>query len=199
MEKSPKPPLLTVTAEKISAYWSKNGVIDPEEAPWYTYGLEILFSCISNFLVITGCALATQSVLNAFIFLLIFIPLREFIGGYHADTYFKCNFYLALTYLVNFFTGYFLPDISFYVLFPFIAVGGFLVIRKLSPVDCPNKRCSQEQKLRNRRKGYIVFAIDLALAISAVFFNIAYSITILLTLLEIFILLLIGYFKFRET
>ena len=64
----------------------------------YKYGIEITLSTILNILIILILSLIYGSFFTGIIFLLVFIPLRKFTGGYHADTYMKCNIVFAILY-----------------------------------------------------------------------------------------------------
>lgn len=66
------------------------GIIKKEEAAIYTYGYCLLIELSINLAI--ACIMATvfHTYLELFIFILSFIPLRKFSGGYHADKPGKC-------------------------------------------------------------------------------------------------------------
>ena len=122
-----------------------------------------------------------------------FIAIRQFTGGYHADSYFKCNLTFAVvTVLVFGFTKmavysetYTMPN---HILFLFLS---FIIVFHFSPIENENKPLDQEQKKRNKK-----IAIVLALAISILscalyFFSVQTSALLAFTQLAIAVLIVI--------
>lgn len=77
----------------ILQYILNNEVIENtnDEREYYQYGIEITISSILNIVLILVIGLITRNFIESLIFLLLFIPIRQFTGGFHANTYFKCN------------------------------------------------------------------------------------------------------------
>lgn len=66
----------------------------------YQYGIEITISSLLNIALIVIVSLITNSLFSGLIFLSTFIILRQFTGGYHAESYFKCNTVFVSTYIL---------------------------------------------------------------------------------------------------
>lgn len=81
---------------------SKSIDIDPEFYDYYKYGIEITISSIINISLILLFGLIIGSFFSAVCFLLCVIPLRQFCGGYHASTYFRCNSTFLLAFLIDY-------------------------------------------------------------------------------------------------
>lgn len=83
--------MITALAQIISGYLIKNKIIDNTKLDIYIYGFEIMISNIICF----GMGLVIGAVCSEFIecilFLIVFILLRRYCGGYHAETYLKCD------------------------------------------------------------------------------------------------------------
>lgn len=88
------------TAEKILNYLVKAEVIsnDKKVMDYYRYGAEITLSSMLNLVLIILIGLFTGKVLESVVFLIVFICIRQFTGGYHANTYLKCNLYLCFSF-----------------------------------------------------------------------------------------------------
>lgn len=56
----------------------------------YTYGIEILLSTMLEIMAILLSAAFLSSAIEGIIFVVLFLSLRFFTGGYHANTYRKC-------------------------------------------------------------------------------------------------------------
>ncbi len=69
-----------------------------DEKEYYKYGIEITISSILNIVLILIIGVVFQSFYESLIFLTLFIILRQFTGGYHAQTYFKCNLYFCISF-----------------------------------------------------------------------------------------------------
>lgn len=79
-------------AKKCTDFLLKHDAIDKSYASIYIYGFQLVISftgCVS-------CIIALSRILNYFeqaiVFLLFFVPIRVFGGGYHAKTYRNCFF-----------------------------------------------------------------------------------------------------------
>ncbi len=69
-----------------------------DEKEYYQYGIEITVSSILNVVLILLIGVIFRSVIESIFFLVLFIPIRQFAGGFHADTYFKCNMFFGILY-----------------------------------------------------------------------------------------------------
>ncbi len=89
---------------KVSVQLSKfllykiNG--DKQEEGIYTYGFELMISTIGFFVSIIIISTLLSHFVSSLVFLVTFVPLRLFTGGYHATTYSRCFILSNLTYLL---------------------------------------------------------------------------------------------------
>ncbi len=80
--------------------------LSPDIKDIYQYGIEITLSSVMNIVLVIGFSLILGDITAGILFLLIFIFVRSFTGGYHAPTYFRCNALMLLTFLTTFFCLY---------------------------------------------------------------------------------------------
>ena len=66
----------------------------------YRYGIEITISSLLGVIVILFLGAITKDLQSAILFLLSFIGLRSYCGGYHANSYMKCNSIFVISYIV---------------------------------------------------------------------------------------------------
>ena len=94
--------LLEITAKKIAEYLVKRGEISNNdyEVEYYRYGIEVALSSLLNLAIIIIIGIISMHIIESLIFLIVFIFVRQVTGGYHADTYFKCNLYLCLSFVL---------------------------------------------------------------------------------------------------
>lgn len=83
----------------ISSEFVKHNIILEEAKDVYKYGVEISISSIVGFTITLIIGLIFNALIQAIIFYVIFISLRSITGGYHAETYLKCNLIFGLVTL----------------------------------------------------------------------------------------------------
>ncbi len=151
---------------------SKNVDIDPEYYDYYKYGIEITISSIIDILLILLFGLIIGSLLSAVCFLLCVIPLRQFCGGYHASTYFRCN----STFLLAFLVDYWVADIIVSINIPLnmleaISLVSIIPVILYAPV--PNTHKSKNQT-RDKKCHIISVVLSVAISIfSLLFFEVS--------------------------
>lgn len=134
-------------SQRILQYLLHSGVIEDtnDEKEYYQYGIEITISSILNIILILGIGLLTCNIFESIIFLLLFIPIRQFTGGFHASTYFKCNLSFCIVFsliliLYNF-TGVINTYLSILITFTCV-----LLIIAECPIENKNKPIPEERK-----------------------------------------------------
>lgn len=137
--------LISAVAKNIANYLLSNNSILFDEFDIYAYGFEILISsCIS---ILTGLliSIAFSKIGEYIIFLIVFVTLRMFCGGFHADTYLKCNVIFVLNILCLMFIFEFIDYIPAFLC---VVINSLCVITVvfLSPTEDINKPISRKQK-----------------------------------------------------
>lgn len=146
---------------KLAKYLSERlvvkKIIEPGKINVYIYGLQLLFSSIlSTFLIlIIGCLLGR--IIETLSFLLIFIVLRGFCGGFHAKTYIVCTIVTLGTFCIVMFISSItsLPLLFYFIL---LILGLFIMIR-FAPIEHPNKKISEQNKRKHKRTSIILFCV----------------------------------------
>ena len=64
----------------------------------YIYGIELIISTLAGLISIIGVSKLYSCTILGVIFIIFFVPLRLFTGGYHANTYGKCYFVSILSF-----------------------------------------------------------------------------------------------------
>ena len=80
----------------VARYLLREKIIEEKNMPVYSYGFEIIISTVIGVVLILLIGVFTSSLFTAAIFYCLFIGLRFFTGGYHADTHFRCKLPLLL-------------------------------------------------------------------------------------------------------
>ena len=64
----------------------------------YIYGIELIISTLAGLISIIGVSKLYSDTILGVVFIIFFVPLRLFTGGYHAKTYAKCYFVSMLSF-----------------------------------------------------------------------------------------------------
>lgn len=83
--------MLSTLSKIIALFLYRKKVIDIKTIPVCKYGFEILISTFMGFLLVCISGIIFNEFLSAMMFYALFVIVRFFTGGYHADTHFKCK------------------------------------------------------------------------------------------------------------
>jgi len=148
--------MLNKTAASLANRLMLHGVITNDVLDIYIYGFELLLSFLfsTTLMVISGFLI--NKIPETIVFLTVFILLRSFTGGYHADTYAKCSISTLLIYgMVMLFSTYVKVGMIFYIT---LMIVGLIVIYDKAPVENPNKELTDQEKKKHRRTSLMLFS-----------------------------------------
>lgn len=140
----------------------KNKIVDIEQRDIYIYGLEVILLNGSLLLVFLIISLLCGEMINFWAYLLFFLPLRIFSGGYHAESGERCFILSTILYGVSIIATKFLPLLFQSWFFNLIGVSAVIVIIVISPLVNKNNPLTKTQQKSNRIIVCLLLAIDLA-------------------------------------
>lgn len=184
--------------EKITDKLIANSIITCEDKEIYVYGFEQSFLMLLNIMTTIVVGLIFNVLWQSIVFLLAYIPLRSYAGGYHARTQLRC-YLLSIAIMVTF--ALMIKYISWnelsIMLLTLISCG---VILMLAPIADNNKPLDSEEikVYRNRTRIILLFEVF----IICVFVNLGIrevSAYIMLSVLLLSIMLLLGNKKAKIT
>lgn len=120
-------------ATLISKRFLKMSIITEKYFEVYVYGLELVLSFIFTSVIILTIGVVCNQFVSALIFISVFVLLRRFTGGYHADTHLKCKLWMAGLYIVNMILTIYLP--LNYVFFIVLCIIGLIFVCIFSPIE----------------------------------------------------------------
>lgn len=94
--------MITSLAQYITGILLKNNIIVNEHLDIYIYGFEVLISGALSLFIGLILGLIFSQLVECIVFLIVFVTLRKYCGGYHADTYLKCNTVFAINIAIVF-------------------------------------------------------------------------------------------------
>lgn len=163
--------MLEKLAGRIVEYQINKGTLQEEERNVYQYAYELLLNQLINIVIAIVIAAAFQNPAAVLIFLLSYIPLRTFAGGYHANTNLGCTIVSAfLLCFVCLIVNYARQD-GFLIWYPvsFIISGGFIF--RYAPVQDRNKPLDELEIIRYKSKSRIIWCIEIIMGILFYFFS----------------------------
>lgn len=147
--------MITRLAKSTACFFVENKIIESEDEPVYSYGMELLLSTAFNFILALVISLLTKSFIPCFINLAAFLTIRVNAGGYHADTHLGCMMTLAAVLLIFIAVVKNAPISLMMICSPIMMILSDIIIVSLSPVDHPNKPLNDDKKNKLKRKAIV--------------------------------------------
>lgn len=150
-----------VVAQKIVDYLCGDGIIKEKESDVYVYAYELLLSSLISVFLVLSLSLVCGNILYAGAFLIGFVPLRIYIGGYHASSHFNCHLVFLIAFLTSVVLSY---QIVATYRFRLIATFVLLIVAFVfAPVEAENKRLTSEKHKKYRHISICLAGIDVIL------------------------------------
>ena len=147
--------MLNRTATSLAKRLLLHGVITKDSLEVYVYGFELLLSSLFSITVMVIAGFVMNKNLETIAFLVVFIILRSFTGGYHADTYAKCSITTFSVYsAVMLFSTYIQVGLILYII---LLIIGIIVLWLKAPVENPNKELTAQEKKKHRIISIMLF------------------------------------------
>lgn len=188
-------------AEKMVNTFLENQVIDEENTEAYKYGMELLVSQVISIGVVLILGILLGRVWETLLFLIFFIAIRVYAGGYHASCYRNCILGFSISYIGILFLGEWIrkEQLEYFVIVWLVLAD--IIIYILAPIEDRNKPLDSKEYIEYRKKAqkntifmssiiYVVYAFIPLMRDKMLYAALAIS--------EIGILLLIGYVKNKK-
>lgn len=140
--------LLQVLANASTNLFIRKKIIAGEQSDIFIYGFEIFYSTLFSSLGIIVLAIIFNSWTNGVLFLLYFMPIRIFAGGYHASTYRRCFILTNAVFLITIVFANILFYFNFAIKFVILLVS-IVYIVKHAPIENVNAPLSSYKRIKN--------------------------------------------------
>ncbi|HBH94951.1 MAG TPA: hypothetical protein DDX91_04310 [Ruminococcaceae bacterium] len=178
-------------SNRLTDFLLEKEIIQEEQMPVYKYGIEIIISSLIGFLLIFTIGLIFGMFMKACIFYTVFVYTRRYSGGYHADTYLKCNAVLLMIYIwVLFFSEAMISGYSI-IIHLMILIVYMSSIFGFAPITNVNKPMKKDEINTNRKRCIFISVVWCILSLVLFFVSVKYAIVTALTLFSISMLLII--------
>lgn len=151
---------------------SQNYVMTDEDEKIYRYGYVLLCEVFLNLVIALAIGIVFSKTKEVIFFLGMYIPLRSFCGGWHADKIWKCT---VISNVILLLQVYGIENIIIY-----LSIRGMLLIFFLNmvcvyfiaPVDTEMKKISQDEKKTYKRKIKFILVFHMIIAIITILFDV---------------------------
>jgi accessory gene regulator B len=185
--------MLNKLAAKISSKMLQRGIISDEMFDIYVYGFELVLSFLFGVAVMLFIGIVSDRIFHTLIFLLVFVTLRSFTGGYHANTYGVCFMVTISIFVVTLLLSEYI-NISWWY-YCFLLLIGVPIIYVVAPIEHPNKPLDMDDKARCKMISIILFLSFNTVGMVFTKVNVTLSAVIFFTLVFDLILL---FYKSKE-
>lgn len=147
-------------SRKIVNWQIKKKYLPEKDEKLYTYAYGLLIGQVINIIIACLLAIIFKAYMTVFVFLVSYIPLRIYAGGYHAKTYTVCT--LASTVLI-FIVCLVTKVIPYNIIIELNLIIGFIsgiLIFTLAPVEDSNKPLEYMEKDRYRRRSRLIWIVE---------------------------------------
>ena len=164
-------------------------VIDDEYEEVYVYGLELVLSFLISTSIILVIGILINQIMATLIFLATFILIRQYTGGYHANSYIMCKACTVVCYSVSILLANVFPIPR--LLFIALLALGCLIIWLWGPIENRHKPLTEHVKKKNKYTALLLFAIWSVIGLIVSFVQPLISNTVFYTLCVIIVLMII--------
>lgn len=162
--------MIHLLSMSIADYLFHRKIITIDKYPVYQYGLEMIISTILGVVLVLLCGVLTGSFLHSIIFYVLFVTLRMFTGGYHADTHLMCKLVLCGSFLTTNYVCYLFSDEDTWGIFVSLALLNLVTVIFFSPVECSKKPLTDTVKKKNKKISILLYII-LLIALFGLFYT----------------------------
>ncbi len=153
--------------------------IAKEDINIYIYGYTLVYEVLINVIIAICIGILTHNLFEVTMFLALYIPLRSFCGGWHADKFWKCTIFssfilIILVMIDNLWLGYCCHWVTISMFF-----GCCMFILFSAPIETVTKPISQEENKIYIKKIRIIVVCETILFLMMLFLDCKILVSIL--------------------
>lgn len=190
--------MISFKAKLMANFLCKNEIIKAKDKEVYSYGFELIISSVIGFLIIILLGIVFNKLQITLSFFFVFITTRTYTGGYHADSYLKCNLIFSSLILITLFLTYVINNyntLDCQIIFSLVYL---ITIFHFGVTDNESKKIKDIEKAKFKKRSIIIGIVWILIAVFISFYNKEITITITLTLFIVALLIVIEKIKRKE-
>lgn len=156
-------------SDKITSNLVANGIVEHEEQDIYTYGIHQGIFMIINVLTVIIIGLLFGMIWESLFFIIAYMPLRTYAGGYHAKTPIRCYIMSVLMIILVLLVIRIVPWTN-YIVILMSGISGCIIFL-LAPVEDRNKPLSINQIIKYKRKTKKILGAELIIILAALYLS----------------------------
>ncbi len=131
----------------ITDFLISQRIADEKDYEIYVYGYEVVVSSLIDIMIVLLIGITFNRLADVLIIMSMFVSIRLYSGGYHANTYLKCK--LLMTGMILIVLVISLVDIPFFLECIMIAFH-MIIVSVLSPIENINKPIRSDNRIKYR-------------------------------------------------
>lgn len=164
--------MLQILAKKITASLVLNKIISPDDMEAYTYGLELLIPKLVLYLLVFILAALTKTVVVSLLFVVMYMSLRKYTGGFHCKTAERCLCVSLLIHILMITVYYLSISTTDFILLALSAVSSVVIVR-FSPIENENRPLDNGEKHKYKVKSILFMVVILILMVASILLHIS--------------------------
>ncbi len=161
--------MLNLFCNRICDYFVKSQIIPESNKELYVYGLQQFLIMLLNIATTLLIGFIFGMIWQSLFYLLAYVPLRTYAGGYHAKTPVRCYFSSVLLIVLTLLIMKFVPW-TFLSCWIGIALSGIFIFI-LAPVEDKNKPFTEKEAIYFKKKARMILLIEIFVGIIAFLFH----------------------------
>ena len=145
-------------------------LIKSEDKEIYTYGIKQMLFLSLNILTILILGIVSNKAFEIILFMITYIPIRIYAGGYHAKNHIRCYIFSILMLIVIIYILNITLDINT-ILTTFIVIISSIIISVLAPIEDINRSLDNEEKIVNRKRTIRNLIVIISIYFILLYFN----------------------------
>jgi accessory gene regulator B len=174
----------------IADRFVKHGIITSDDKELFSYGLQQGLVLLLNIFTTVIIGFAFGMVWQSVVFLIAYIPLRSYAGGYHARTQIRCYIFSVLLIITALLGIWLLSWINLGSILIVLFSGGIVYIK--APIEDPNKPLNQLEKIVFRRNSRVLLLILFGMIFLFWFINASISVCLMMAIITLSFMILLG-------
>lgn len=190
--------MLKELADDVAVALAAKDIISIDELDAYRYGLELLIPKVILYVAILIVSFITNSFILSVLFVVMFMGIRRYAGGFHCQTAEMC---LCISFLIYLLVVFFFSSEVYVGVYGVSSVVSTITIMIFAPVEDKNRPLDDIEKKQYRLKSLISTGLVFLVSALAIFFELnmlSHISACSLTANAVLIILAVGRCKFEK-